>query len=95
MTNAMVKHEGLITLILFGQPSLASTLKHGGDRYGLRCRREKQNFKGLLYQYRFLDLLDRALRMARALNYTDVEVMEAICKVNKGKSYFSLKIINI
>ena len=27
LTNAMVKHEGLITLILFGQPSLASTLK--------------------------------------------------------------------
>ena len=30
----------------------------------------------------FLDLLDRALGMARALNYTDVEVMEAICKVS-------------
>jgi len=27
LTNAMVKHEGLITLVLFGQPSLTSTLK--------------------------------------------------------------------
>lgn len=36
----------------------------------------------------FLDLLDRALGMARALNYTDVEVMEAICKVSDKSNAF-------
>lgn len=30
----------------------------------------------------FFDLLDRALGMARTLNYTDAEVIEAICKVS-------------
>jgi hypothetical protein len=30
----------------------------------------------------FFDLFDRALGMARALNYSDAEVIEAVCKVS-------------
>lgn len=43
---------------------------------------KNKNLRDYFINTGFSDLLDRALGMARALNYSDAEVIEAICKVS-------------
>lgn len=43
---------------------------------------KNKNLQDYFISTGFFDLLDRALERARDLNYTDVEVMEAVCKVS-------------
>lgn len=56
--------------------------------YGSDAGVENKNLEDYFIRTGFFDLLDRALGMARFLNYTDVEVAEAICKVSDKFNVF-------